>query len=501
MEVALVFIASWLAVTAVVYLVNRKAVRYFIAIYWKSENLVKYVHHFTEKLSFLPLRLYLAIVVFLAFMPLLLFIPTITMDGRVVLQAGFLYIFLDGAVGAFRELLGGASVEKAAAQTSGITPIIPGVTLPWDQLPYIAIAIATAVVLHELMHGYAAVRYGIPIKSLGVFSLLYIFSGAFVEPDEENFKKAKTEAKVAVLSSGVAANVALAILAMIVGALGAWLGLSGAVFGKEAYGVQQGDYVIEISGCGVSERVYNPDDLVTKINVLSGLGPLLGVDKPAACRPGDEITLVARRWFWSYETVVDFANFTTPPKLLRLFPDGSLYLGGVREGDVVKEISGCGVSREVRWSGEFVSVLMELRNACRVGDVVEVVVERGGVPLKFNVSLVGDGRVYFGVGFGSLPLWGFHEGAISRSEMYNTDFTRLIFWLIVINYGLALINILPIYPLDGGQLLSTLARRLFGEKVGAKLTTTVSLVFVAILIFQLTLGVLGEQYRILQLIR
>ncbi|MFN3804382.1 MAG: site-2 protease family protein [Pyrobaculum sp.] len=501
METWLIFIISWLAVVATVYAINRKAVRYFVAIYWKNENMAKYIEFFTKRLSFIPLRLYLALVIFLALLPVFLFMPFVRPSGEIQLISGFIYMLLGGTINAAQKLLGGATVQEAAARSAGVTPIIPGITLPWDQLPYIAIAIVVAVALHEFMHGYAALRYGIPIKSVGVFSLFYILSGAFVEPDEEKFKEARTEAKLAVLASGVAINVVLAVTAMAIGVLGAWLGLYGVAFGKSAVGIEAGDRVVEIEGCGYRDKVYSPDDFITKINVLAGLGPLLGINQTALCRPGDKVTLVASSWLERYQVSVDFSHFATPPRIVWLYQDGSLYQAGVREGDVVRKIEGCGLSREITWSGELMATLLELRQICRPGEVVRVTVERNKA-IELNMTLIErDGRIYFGVGFGSLPFWGLDWGPITRDDMYNTDFAKLVFWLVVVNYGLAVLNALPIYPLDGGQMLAVVAQRRFGEKSGKKVVAAVTWMLAVLLMFNITLGLLGEQYKILQSIR
>jgi Predicted membrane-associated Zn-dependent proteases 1 len=499
---ALVFLASWFVLVGLVYLLNKQAVKYFVAIYWKSERLVVYVKKFAEKLSFIPLKAYTVAALLAFLVPVFLAIPFIRPDGQVQWLQGFIYMLVGGTVKALNMLLGGASVGEAAAQSAGVTPIIPGVTLPWDQLPYLAVAVVVAVVLHELMHGYAALRYGIPIKSVGVFSLLYVLSGAFVEPDEESFKKAKTEAKAAVLASGVAVNVVLALVAMALGVVGAWLGLQGAVFGVEAYGVKPGDRVLEIQGCGLQERVYTPDDFLTKINVLAGMGPLLGINKTVVCRPGDKVVLVVGGWFSRYTVEVDYAEFSTSPKIMWLYTDGSLYRGGVRPGDVVKKIEGCGVSTDIASSGQLLSALREIREKCRPGDVVKVVVDRNGTYLVLDVTLVEHGgRIYFGLGPGSLPLLGYDEGPIRREQLYNTDFTKLVFWLIVVNYGLAVLNALPIYPLDGGQLLAAVVQRRLGEKNGKVVVEAVTWALAAMLVFNIALGVLGEQYRVLQSIR
>jgi membrane-associated protease RseP (regulator of RpoE activity) len=444
-DALVIFLASWFVLVGLVYLLNRQAVKYFLMIYWKSERLVVYVKKFAEKLSFIPLKAYTAVALLLFLAPVFLAIPFIRPDGRVQWLQGFVYMLAGGTVNALNMLLGGASVGEAAAQSAGVTPIIPGVTLPWDQLPYLAVAVAVAVVLHELMHGYAALRYGIPVKSVGIFSLLYVLSGAFVEPDEESFKKAKTEAKVAVLASGVAVNVVLA---------------------------------------------------------LAGMGPLLGINKTVECKPGDKVTLVVGSWLGRYTVEVDYAEFFTSPKIMWLYTDGSLYRGGVRPGDVVKRIEGCGISTDITSSGQLLSTLREIRERCKAGDVIKVVVERNGTSHTLNVTLVErEGMIYFGLGPSSLPLLGYDEGPVRRNQLYNTDFTRLVFWLVVVNYGLAVLNALPIYPLDGGQLLAAVAQRRLGEKKGKFVVDVVTWALAAMLVFNIALGVLGEQYRVLQSIR
>lgn len=502
MEALVIFLASWFALVGLIYLINRKAVKYFVAIYWKSEKLVKYVEKFTEKFSFVPLRLYLAIVVALFLIPVFLAIPFIRPTGETLFLQGFLYMLVSGTVNALQYLYSGASVEVAAARSAGVTPIIPGVTLPWDQLPYLAVAIVIGVVAHELMHGYAALRYGIPVKSVGAFSLFYVISGAFVEPDEEKFKNATTEAKVAVLASGVAINVVIAIIAMLIGLVGAWAGLQGAVLGTSAYGLSPGDRILAISGCGIDEKVYTPDDFINKINALAGLGPLMGVGVNATCKPGDKVVLTVGRGFQTFSVEVDYSEFTTSPRILWLYTDGSLYKGGVREGDVVKRVEGCGVEQDIATSGQLLSALQQIRNNCGAGEVVKFVVEREGQTYTLNVTLVEKGgRVYFGLGPGSLPAYGIHEGQITRQELYNTDFTRFIFWLIIVNYGLAIINALPIHPLDGGQLFATVVQKKLGERRGRVVVNAVTWLLASMLIFNIALGLLGEQYRILQSLR
>jgi len=498
----LAFIASWLAVVSAVYIANKRAVKCFVVIYWRSETLIKLVESATKRLRFLPLKVYLPLAVALFALPVFVAMPLIAPDGSVQALPGFALSLLLGTLNSAGELIRGVSVSEAAGRSAGLVPIIPGFTLPWEHVPYLALAIATAVVAHELMHGYAALRHGVRVRSVGVFSVFYIVSGAFVEPDEDSFKKCGLRAKAAILTSGVAANVALAMIIMLAGVACASLGLYGAVMSAHALGLQPGDRVVELHGCGMHERVYSPEDFLLKLNTLAGVGPLLGVSTTARCSPHDRVTLVVYRHLQKLEIAVDGTELIAAPRVLWLQPNGSLYAGGVRPGDVIKRIEGCGVSQDIGSAGELLSSVLELRERCRPGDTLRVLVERDGARVMLNITLVEhNGRAFFGLGPRSLPLLGYDEGPLSREKLRSSELSKLVFWLVVVNYSLAVLNALPVYPLDGGQLLYALLRRRFGERFSKAATGVVSAAFATMIAFNASLGVLGEQYRPLLALR
>jgi len=93
---------------------------------------------------------------------------------------------------------------------SPVLPFIPGVAFDLRWLPHILIALSISAILHELAHGMAACADKISLRSFGLFLILFIF-GAFTEPEEEEFKKARTLSKVRVYSAGPAVNLATAI--------------------------------------------------------------------------------------------------------------------------------------------------------------------------------------------------------------------------------------------------------------------------------------------------
>ncbi|MEM4845759.1 MAG: site-2 protease family protein [Acidilobaceae archaeon] len=98
--------------------------------------------------------------------------------------------------------------------SEGFVPLIPGVTIPLDlNLALILVAVGLAVLFHELGHALMARAIGVRVKDAG-FILLAFIPGAFVELNEEDLKNASLRNKAKVYSSGVAANILLALIAI-----------------------------------------------------------------------------------------------------------------------------------------------------------------------------------------------------------------------------------------------------------------------------------------------
>lgn len=85
----------------------------------------------------------------------------------------------------------------------GVNPIIP--------LGYGIVALIFAVVVHEFSHGIMARVYQLRVKTMGIL-LLVIPIGAFVEPDEEELKRAPRRQRIRVFSAGPMSNIFFALL-------------------------------------------------------------------------------------------------------------------------------------------------------------------------------------------------------------------------------------------------------------------------------------------------
>ncbi len=91
----------------------------------------------------------------------------------------------------------------------GIAPVIPGVEVP--NVPLVIplhawISLLIILVVHEGFHGITARKERFEVKSSGLLLLGFLPIGAFVEPNEEQVKKAEPLKQLKVYSAGPAAN-------------------------------------------------------------------------------------------------------------------------------------------------------------------------------------------------------------------------------------------------------------------------------------------------------
>lgn len=103
---------------------------------------------------------------------------------------------------------------QAPAGGGAIIPFIPGVTVDPELVMYWLIPLGIVLVSHELAHGVIARREGIPVRSAGLV-FAFVLWGAFVEPDEEEFKKAPAKSRLRVLAGGVQANLVVSLLSLL----------------------------------------------------------------------------------------------------------------------------------------------------------------------------------------------------------------------------------------------------------------------------------------------
>jgi len=179
----------------------------------------------------------------------------------------------------------------AQSSFSELTVLIPGVTLTSaPAITYFLLSIPVVLVIHEGAHGIVAALEKIKIKTGGFAIFIALFAG-FVEPDEEEFEKAKKISKLRVIGAGATSNVLFAIV------LGAIM-LTNPIFGmvlesiplfgdamlNTFYELSQGVLIISImENSGAEQAGLLANDVITTINGVAIRGP---ADFPAL-NPGE----------------------------------------------------------------------------------------------------------------------------------------------------------------------------------------------------------------------
>ncbi|XP_068698090.1 membrane-bound transcription factor site-2 protease-like isoform X2 [Montipora foliosa] len=148
-----------------------------------------------------------------------------------------------------------------------LTPVMPGVNLPWSQVLYYLGTLTISGVFHEFGHAISAVREQVRVNGFGMFFML-IYPGAFVDLYTEHLTVISPLRQLRIYCAGVWHNAVL----VLVGLLLIWClpyllvpfyvtGQGAVVFSvlKESplYGsIEPGDTVLSLYGC----QVYNKQD-------------------------------------------------------------------------------------------------------------------------------------------------------------------------------------------------------------------------------------------------
>ena len=176
-----------------------------------------------------------------------------------------------------------------------LTVLIPGVTLTSaSAIAYFLLSIPIVLVIHEGAHGIVASLEKIKIKTGGFVVFIALFAG-FVEPDEEEFDKAKKISKLRVIGAGATSNVIFAF------ALGALL-LTNPIFAlilpepfvEWFYDAPDGVLIISIiPDSGAEKAGLQSGDLITAINGVVIITPL--DFQKIDLKPGETVTVTVQR--------------------------------------------------------------------------------------------------------------------------------------------------------------------------------------------------------------
>ena len=181
------------------------------------------------------------------------------------------------------------------SEFSELTVLIPGVTLTSSaSITYFLLSIPIVLVIHEGAHGIVATLEKIKIKTGGFAIFIALFAG-FVEPDEEEFNKAKKISKLRVIGAGATSNV---IFSFALGALLLTNPIFAIVVPEPILGwmYEEPDGVLVLSiieGSGAEKAGLKPNDIIFAINGIDVRTPL--DFQKAEVKPGQTVNVSVLR--------------------------------------------------------------------------------------------------------------------------------------------------------------------------------------------------------------
>lgn len=109
----------------------------------------------------------------------------------------------------FQALLSSGDISEQV-----LTPVMPGVNLPWNDIAYYLITLIVCGVFHEVGHAFAASLEQVRVNGFGVF-LFLLYPGAFVDLHTDHLSVISPKRQLRIYCAGVWHNVVLVLYAVL----------------------------------------------------------------------------------------------------------------------------------------------------------------------------------------------------------------------------------------------------------------------------------------------
>jgi len=296
--------------------------------------------------------------------------------------------------------------------------VIPGLNplLPLEYLAYIIFALIIAIIVHEFSHGILTFAHGLKVKSLGLLYLILPL-GAFCEPDEEQLRTTKIKNRMRVYAAGPTSNFTVAFIVIL---------LFSGVFMASVQPADGVHVLYVVSDSPADQLSLNDGMVVTSLNQtsVSSITDFLLVIQNTSVNQTVEISYMSYgETFSESVTLASQADFTG--------------------NESHQNISFLGVGFNQYVDGYIEALKHPLRFSFPDGLILLY-------SLPFFSYLVGYNPIVAPFTQGYLiqgPL------SIIPVEIF-WPLVNILYWVFWLNLIVALFNVLPMIPLDGGFLFN-----------------------------------------------
>jgi membrane-associated protease RseP (regulator of RpoE activity) len=330
-----------------------------------------------------------------------------------------------------------------------IAPLIPYLPqifkisyLPNFYFTYWILILAIVAISHEFSHGIFAINRKVKIKSTGFGFFPFfcpIFLAAFVELDEKKMEKKKISSQMSILAAGTFANTILAIL--FLGILILFFSLaytpSGVIFDTYTYSAIGISAITSVNNLSVNNVSYNQ---LLKLTNISGFSNI---------KVQDTNFLVTESFLQSQGQM---------DKYILAYDDAPAINANM--SNIIIKINGVGVNNREDFAGKLAGY--------SPGDEVVITTLKDGYNMDYKVVLAenpsNSTKAYLGIGFldrsssgiiGTVTNWftSFKDATIYyKPNFAAAEFIyNFLWWLVMISFSVALVNMLPVGIFDGGR--------------------------------------------------
>ena len=401
---------------------------------------------------------------------------------------GLGYLLMGTMIYLFGKLVWIYAINPEIVKAIKIPPIMPLIPylpqifkldfLPPFYFTYWIIIIAIVAVVHELAHGVFAAHKKVRIKKtgFGFFPFfLPIFLAAFVELDEKEMQKKKISSQMSVLAAGTFANILTAIL--FFGVMWLFFSLAFVPAGVTFYdsgGVEIYTYsIVSMSSIslvnGISLENATHEDLFNSISE-EGLNDVTA---------GGKKFLLTKEFLERQQNGEEYVLlYDDVPAVNAGLKGAIIQINGVKMNSVEK------IGEELlKYSpGEEVIITTIVED-----EEKEYAIVLGMHPSNENMA-------YLGIGFVNQEASGmmgkivvalsFKEPNIYYESKFgaSTFIYNLLWWLVLVNISIALVNMLPVGIFDGGRFFYlTILAITKKEKIAKKTFSIITYLFLLLL--------------------
>ncbi len=339
-----------------------------------------------------------------------------------------------------------------AIKVPPITPIFPYMDKVIPGFPpfyfiYFILILAIIAIFHEFAHGIFMRRYGIKIKStgFGFFPFfLPIFLAAFVEQDEKSMEKKSPFKQMAVLSAGTFANLLTAIVSF-----GILLLILFTMFNPAGVNVVPDNNVVTTIALGN----------VTAINNIS-LGNPTYKELKEKMNNKTNIIKTKEKGYIITEEILMNKNISKEGKI-GVFLRSPVSKIGINVSKNNVNLESFIIMKIGKQKITSVKKISEIISNYSPGEKVKIKTDKGEYEIIFQDSPYEKGKAWLGVFVLQRPIIEGHRVTIpwvGKSGIYyeakseaGIILENFFEWLVLISFGVALINMLPMGIFDGGR--------------------------------------------------